>query len=57
MKIIKINIESCEGLKTSSSVADIAPFYSYRFFTFEETNSRLGSGPNPSFNDPKPYNV
>lgn len=56
-KIIKINIESAEGLKTKIDSTEIAPFYSYRFYTFEETNSHLGAGPNPVFNDPRPYNV
>jgi hypothetical protein len=51
-KIITISILKCSNLKTvSSAVTQIAPYFTYQFFTYEEKYSQALRGVNPVFND------
>jgi len=49
-KLITIQVESGHNLKTHySGVTQIAPFFYYQFYTFDEKYSRTGLGHNPAF--------
>jgi hypothetical protein len=40
-----------------ADITDIAPFFYYQFFTFDERYSGNGAGVNPKFNDTFSYEV
>lgn len=45
---IKISVDKCEGLRVHySNVAELSPFFTYQFYTFDEFISSDQSGSNP----------
>lgn len=57
-KLVTINILGAKQLKVPySNVTDVAPFFYYQFFTFDERYSHNGAGTNPVFDDTFSYEV
>ena len=57
-RLVTIQVVSAVNLKLKySEVSDVAPFFYYQFFTFDERYSGNGIGTNPKFNDTFSYEV
>ena len=57
-KLITITVVAAHNLKMKyAAVADVAPFFFYQFYTFEDRYSHNAAGVNPTFNDPCSYEV
>jgi hypothetical protein len=57
-KNIIIHIVGCKDLTVKyGDVVNIAPFFYYQFYDFDERYSTTASGKNPSFDDTQPYEV
>ena len=55
---VTIEIPGCRDLRGShGDVSQIAPFFYYQFYTFDERYSHTGAGPNPLFNDARSYTL
>jgi len=51
-------VVAAHGLKFKySEVSDVAPFFYYQFFTFDERYSSNSAGINPRFDDSYSYEV
>lgn len=56
--IVTIQVDRGQDLKVGyGNVAQIAPFFYYQFFTFEEKYSHAATGCNPSFQDTQAYTM
>jgi len=55
--MVTINILGARNLKTKYTSTQIAPFFYYQFFSFDEVYSSNGVGNNPKFNMSKVYEV
>ena len=57
-RLITITVVGCQGLKVPyGDIAQVAPFFFYQFYTFEDRYSHNGSTTNPRFNDTQSYEV
>lgn len=57
-KQITIQIAKANNLQFAySNVTDVAPFFYYQFYTYEERYSKNSTGVNPIFNDRHSYEV
>ena len=57
-KNIIIHIVGCKDLTVKyGDVVNIAPFFYYQFYDFDERYSTTAGGKNPSFEDTQPYEV
>ena len=57
--MVTINIVGCKDLKVRDTdvTYQIAPFFYYQFFTFDERYSHTAAGPNPTFQDARSYTM
>ena len=56
-RMVTINIMGATNLKTKYPSSQIAPFFYYQFFSFDEVYSSNGVGINPKFSMSKVYEV
>jgi len=57
-KLITINVVGCQNLKVRySELSNVAPFFYYQFYTFDEIYSPNGEGTSPHFDESKSYDV
>lgn len=57
-RMITIQVVAAHSLKFKySEVSDVAPFFYYQFFTFDERYSSNSAGVNPRFDDSYSYEV
>lgn len=57
-KLVTITVVGCKSLKLPyQDVANVAPFFFYQFYTFEDRYSNNGSTVHPRFNDVNSYEV
>lgn len=57
-KLITVQIVGCKDIKVKySGVSNIAPFFYYSFYNFDEKYSATAAGDNPIFEDISNYNV
>ena len=57
-KLVTITIVGAKGLRMRySDVSNVAPFFFYHFYTFDERCSSTAAGINPKFNDTYSYEV
>lgn len=57
-KVVTITVVGCEDLKLPyDGVRDVAPFFFYQFYTFDDRYSKNGFGLAPRFNDTFSYEV
>ena len=57
-RLITITVVGCQGLKVPyGDIAQVAPFFFYQFYTFDDRYSHNGSTTNPRFNDTQSYEV
>ena len=57
-KLVTITVVRCNNLKIKySEISDVAPFFFYQFYTFEDRYSHNATGVNPNFNDTYSYEV
>lgn len=57
-KLITISVIGASGLKVAySDISEIAPFFFYQFYTFDDRYSHNAAGINPRFNDQYSYEV
>ena len=57
-KLITITVVGCQNLQIKyASLTDVAPFFFYQFYTFEDRFSHNSQGVNPTFNDSFSYEV
>ena len=57
-RLVSIQIVAAHNLKMKyAEISDVAPFFYYQFFTFDERYSTNGQGVNPRFDDTYSYEV
>lgn len=57
-KIITIRVICCKDLQISyAGIKEVAPFFFYQFYTFDDRYSKNGHGLNPTFDDTFSYEV
>lgn len=55
---VRINVEKCENLKVHYDPRlEVCPFFYYRFYTFDDFISMSQRSSNPTFSDPKVFQI